>query len=59
MGKTTVLSGTKEISRFSGRPWNTIKKWIASRNFPARKIDGRWESDAELIARWRRRQIGG
>lgn len=54
---TTVLQGIDDITTYAQRPWNTIKKWIEEKNFPARMIDGRWESDTELITRWRRRQI--
>ncbi len=52
-----VLSGREEIQKFVERPWNIIERWIRERNFPAVKLDGRWESDAELIVSWRREQI--
>ncbi len=54
---TSMLQGTKEIAGFAGRSWRTVEKLIRTKNFPARMIEGRWESDTELITRWRRRQI--
>lgn len=54
---TTCLSGRKEIIRYVGRSWQTIRKWIREKGFPARKLDGRWESDVEMISEWRRKQI--
>lgn len=53
----TALLGTKQIADFVGRPWNTIKKMLTEHGFPAAKINGRWESDKELIGNWRRRMI--
>jgi hypothetical protein len=53
-----ILTGRKDICSFVGRSWSTIRMWIDERGFPARKLDGIWESDAELIIQWRQRQIG-
>lgn len=55
--RPTILNGKKEISRYVGRSWSTIRKWIDRKDFPARKLDGIWEADAELIIQWRQRQI--
>ena len=55
--KDLILSGRKEIEKFVDRPWNVIRKWINERGFPAAMIDGRWESDAEEIIAWRKKQI--
>jgi hypothetical protein len=52
-----ILSGKKEISRFVGRSWEVVYRWINERDFPARKVDGIRESDTELIIQWRQRQI--
>jgi hypothetical protein len=54
---TEILTTKKEIQDFVGRPWSIIHKWIIERKFPAINIDGRWESDSELIIEWRRSQI--
>lgn len=53
----TKLSGQKEIKQYEGRSWETIFSWIQHQGYPARKIDGRWESDTELIDEWRRERI--
>ncbi len=54
-----ILSGKKSISSFVGRSWTTVAMWIAERGFPARKLDGVWEADAEMIIEWRRDQLKG
>jgi hypothetical protein len=54
---TNFLTGKKTICNFLGRSWWTVEKWIRERGFPAQLIDGRWESDSDLIAKWRRRQV--
>ena len=59
MKDNTALVGIDAIVDFTGRPWNVIKKWIANDNFPAKKRDGRWESDTVLINDHRRQQIIG
>ena len=59
MESNTSLVGRKEIVSFTGRSWNVIKNWIANDNFPAKKRDGRWESDKVLIINYRRQQIMG
>ena len=52
-----MLTGIKEISDYVRRSWPTIHKWIENDNFPATKIDGVWESETHLIAKWRKRRI--
>jgi len=52
-----ILTGQKDIQHFVGRAWNIIYRWIKHKGFPARKIDGRWESDSDMIIEWRKRQI--
>ncbi len=47
----------QEITAYSGRNKATVKRWIAEENFPAVKIDGRWESNTELIDEYRCRRI--
>ncbi|MDD5643281.1 MAG: hypothetical protein PHX53_16635 [Syntrophales bacterium] len=56
---TFILTGKKNICNFLGRSWDTVERWIREREFPARKIDGVWESDSALITEWRRNQING
>ena len=51
------LVGKKDICAYAQRSWITVKRWIQKKGFPARKIDGRWESDTELIDEWKRAQI--
>lgn len=46
-----------EIVAYAGRSANTIKVWIREQNFPAVKIDGRWESNTELIDNFQRIRI--
>ena len=53
----TVLSGKKSICNFVGRSWKTVEEWIIYHDFPAKKMNGVWESDAELITRWRQQQL--
>lgn len=47
-----ILVSKKQIADFTGRNFNaTIRKWVEEKAFPARKIDGVWHSEGELI-RW-------
>lgn len=57
MEEKTALQGTKEISEYAGRPWNTVKILIKDHKFPAVLLNGRWESDKTLISNWRKRFI--
>ena len=40
------LIGRKEIAKMTRRSWKTIRKWIENDGFPAKKLDGVWESNA-------------
>jgi len=51
------LPGMKEITRYCNRSESTILKWIRVCGFPAVKILGSWESDKDLIDKWRQNQI--
>jgi len=52
------LSGMKAICGYVNRSEVTVLKWIRELRFPSTKIGGGiWESDTELIDRWRRKQI--
>jgi len=52
-----TLVGKKAISEFVGRSWGTIRRWIKEEGFPAKKIDGVWHSDADLVREWLKGQI--
>ena len=52
-----ILVGREEIAEYVKRSWRTIKRWIDTEGFPAKKMGRRWESDAGLIQEWRRKQI--
>jgi len=54
---TFLLTGKKNICNFVGRSWKTVEEWIVCQDFPARKLNGVWESDSELITQWRRKKI--
>ena len=47
----------KEIAAYTGRDRATIMKWINDENFPAIKVDGRWESNTDLIDTYRQQRI--
>ena len=51
------LSGMKAICQYMNRSEPTILKLIREEGFPAKKICGGWESDTDLIDRWRRKKI--
>ncbi|MEW5734019.1 MAG: hypothetical protein AB1921_04140 [Thermodesulfobacteriota bacterium] len=53
----TGLCGMKDLVRYTGRDKRTVLKWIREHGFPARRLDGRWESDTVLIDEWRRKRI--
>ena len=55
--KSTILQGQKAIADYYGRNWITIMGLIKKHQFPAVKINGRWEADAALIIKWRRQKI--
>ena len=52
-----ILSGKKAICNFLGRGWSIVEKWIIYEGFPATKIDGIWESDSDLITKWRQKRV--
>ncbi len=51
------LSGMDEIGEYVRRSPVTVLDWIRTKEFPATKIGGIWESDTVLIDEWRREQI--
>lgn len=52
-GKDTWLSGMDEISDYFNRSSPTILKLIKNSGFPAKKLNGVWESSTTLIDNWR------
>jgi len=57
MAAGKILVGKKAISIFVGRSWGTVKRWIREEDFPAKKIDGGWHSDADLVHEWLKGKI--
>ena len=55
--RTDQLVGINAIERHVRRSRATIISWVQERGFPAKKIDGRWESSVSLINEWRAQQI--
>lgn len=53
MNEKRALIGRKEIMNYTGRSWPVIHEWIKERRFPARKIDGVWESYTFLVDDWK------
>ena len=53
------LTGRKEILEYARRSWQTVERWIKEEEFPARKLDGVWESSTDLIDEWKREKING
>jgi hypothetical protein len=53
-----ILVGKKSIGKFCQRNFDrTILSWIRTQGFPARKLDGVWHSDEDLIIAWFRLRI--
>jgi len=52
-----LLVGKKSISAFVGRSWGTVRRWSNEEGFPAKKIDGGWHSDADLVHEWLKEKI--
>lgn len=55
--KGKILVTMAEIEEYTGRSGKVIKQWIKDHNFPAVMIDGRWESNTDLIDSFQRRRI--
>jgi hypothetical protein len=51
------LTGRKEILEYTRRSWQTIREWIRKEDFPAKKLDGVWESSTDLIDEWKKEKI--
>jgi len=51
------LSGIKEITGYAKRSWTTISIWICNEGFPAKKMEGVWESQTDLIDKWKADKI--
>jgi len=53
----TLLMSKEEICAYARRGWGIVEIWIEKKGFPAKKIDGVWQSDKALIDEWFRRAI--
>jgi len=49
-----ALDGQDEICTFMRCAWPRIQVLIDKFGFPAKKVEGRWLSDTELIEKWRK-----
>ena len=47
------LTGMKEICKYVSRSEATVLNWIRDEEFPAKKLDGIWESHTAKIDDWR------
>lgn len=47
-----ILSGLNQICKHIKRSEDKVLQWIRTKNFPARKIDGRYETTTDLIEEW-------
>ena len=54
-----ALSGMKNICSYMGRSESTMLAIIRDLDFPAKKILGVWESDTELVDKWRVSLVSG
>lgn len=52
-----ILVTLEEIAQYTGRSKNTIRKWVEEDNFPAVQVDGRWESNMDLIEEFQQQRI--
>lgn len=55
----SALVGMKAICAYMARSETTMLGIIRDLDFPAKKIYGIWESDTELVDKWRVSQISG
>ncbi len=51
-GHGRPLNGMEEIARYASRGEATILKWVASEDFPARKVGGVWISHTTQVDAW-------
>lgn len=57
MEQKKILVSIEAIAKYFGRSKNTVKDLVKSDNFPAVKIDGRWESNTELVDTYQRNRV--
>ena len=53
-----VLRGKESICEYTKRGWSIIERRINEDGFPAKKIDGFWESHTDAIDGWYMQQLG-
>ncbi len=54
---TTTLTGMKAICTYVNRSEATVLDWIRTRDFPAKKLGGIYESDTASIDVWRTERL--
>jgi len=52
-----MLTGWKEITRYTKRCKKTLLRWKDEKAFPIHFEDGVWMSDEELIRQWQKDRI--
>jgi len=57
MSQSSVLVGMEEIKKYYPRGRKLILRLIKEEGFPAKLVNGTYESDKALIDEWRRSQI--
>jgi len=53
----TILFGMKAICEHTGFNRHRIEKAVRERDFPAALVDGRWQSNTQLIDEWHVREM--
>lgn len=54
--RKAILKNMAEIEALTGRDERLIRKWVDTKAFPAKKIDGRWQAVTEDVVEWYRSQ---
>lgn len=57
MSQSKSLIGIENIRKYYPRSESTIMSLIFHGDFPAKKINGRWESNKDLIDDWQKKQV--
>jgi predicted DNA-binding transcriptional regulator AlpA len=55
--ESPLLSGRKEIAKYTKRGWKTIQKWIDKDSFPTSVMGNIWTFSKRLIDEWTEEQI--
>lgn len=57
MEQKKMLFGLEEIAFYFESSPNTIRHLVRKENFPAVKLNGRWESNTELIDKYQQKRV--